>query len=170
MNDRLNWRQQSWFRNLVWVLAFVILFTGVRAWQQKAMPKGLAPAIAGNTVSGKKVSLADYRGKPVLLYFWATWCRICELEQGSIRSIAQDYPVLSIALSSGDARQVGDYMQQHDLRMPTVVDEFGSIADLYGVRGTPTAFFIDANGHIRSIEVGYTSEAGMRMRLWLAGQ
>lgn len=104
-----------------------------------------------------------------MLYFWASWCKICEFEQGSIRSISRDYPILSVALQSGSTMQVSDYMKQHNLNMPTIVDEFGEIASRYGVRGTPAAFFIDANGSIRSVEVGYTSELGMRVRLWLAG-
>lgn len=164
------WLRRTWVKNLVWAFLFLVIFFSVRAWQQHAMPKGEAPAITSTvTVSGKPINLADYRGKPVMLYFWATWCRICEFEQGSIRAISPDHPVLSVALQSGGAAQVSDYMKQHGLDMPTIVDEFGEIANRYGVKGTPTAFFIDANGTIRSVEVGYTSEIGMRVRLWLAG-
>ncbi|MGW8246754.1 MAG: protein disulfide oxidoreductase [Acidiferrobacterales bacterium] len=170
MNDIKMWWRKAWVQNLVWVLLFVVIFFSVRAWQQQAMPKGKAPTFLSTiTVSGKPIDLSDYRGKPLMLYFWATWCKICEFEQGSIRSISEDYPVVSVALQSGSATQVGAYMKQHELSMPTAVDEFGEIASRYGVRGTPTAFFIDANGIIRSVEVGYTSEIGMRIRLWLAG-
>lgn len=133
------------------------------------MPKGTAPPIVGETVSGKTVSLSDYRGKPLMLYFWASWCRICELEQESIRSIARGHAVLSVALRSGNALQLGKYMREHEFHITAIVDEFGLIANSYGVKGTPTAFFIDAEGKIRSVEVGYTSEVGMRIRLWLAG-
>lgn len=169
MIDIKAWWRKAWVQNLVWVLLFVAIYFSVRAWQQQAMPQGKAPAITSTiTVSGKPVNLSDYRGKPLMLYFWATWCRICEFEQGSIRSISQDHPVLSVALQSGNATQVRDYMKQHELRMPTIVDEFGEIANRYGVKGTPAVFFIDANGMIRSVEVGYTSEIGMRVRLWLA--
>jgi len=168
--DIKSWWRRAWLQNLVWLLLMVVIFFSVRAWQQQAMPKGKAPVIASAvTVSGEPLSLSDFRGKPVMLYFWATWCRICEFEQGSIRSISRDHPVLSVALQSGGPIQVGDYMKQHNLDMPTIVDEFGDIAGRYGVRGTPAAFFIDANGRIRSVEVGYTSEIGMRARLWLAG-
>jgi len=164
------WWRKAWVQNLVWVLLFIVIFFSVRAWQQQAMPKGEAPAITSAiTVSGKPISLSEYRGEPLMLYFWATWCRICEFEQASIRAISRDHPVLSVALQSGNAMQVGEYMKQHELSMPTIVDEFGEIANRYGVKGTPSAFFIDANGTIRSVEVGYTSEIGMRIRLWLAG-
>jgi peroxiredoxin len=170
MSEKKEWWRNPWVQNLAWALLFFVVYFSIRAWQQQAMPKGEAPAIASTiTVSGKSISLADYRGKPLMLYFWATWCRICEFEQGSIRAISVDHPVLSVALQSGDAQQVSDYMRQHNLTMPTIVDQFGEIANRYGVKGTPAVFFIDANGKIRSAEVGYTSEIGMRVRLWLAG-
>lgn len=170
MTETKMWWRKAWVQNLVWALLLVAIFFSVRAWQQQAMPKGEAPAIASTiTVSGKPINLSDYRGRPLMLYFWATWCKICKFEQGSIRSISQDYPVLSVALQSGSATQVADYMKQHELNLPTIVDQFGEVASRYGVKGTPTAFFIDANGNIRSVEVGYTSEPGMRLRLWLAG-
>ena len=168
MSESKRWWRTAWFNNLLWLLAFLLVFFGVRAWQQQAMPKGLAPPIVGHTVEGKTVSLSDYRGKPVLLYFWASWCRICEIEQDSIRSLAADYPLLSVALRSGNALQLGQYMDDKDFHITTIVDEFGEIAARYGVRGTPTAFFIDTDGRIRSVEVGYTSGIGMRVRMWLA--
>ena len=170
MTENKKWWRRAWVQNLAWVLLFLVVYFSIRAWQQQAMPKGEAPFIASAvTVSGKPISLSDYRGKPLMLYFWATWCRICEFEQGSIRAISLDHPVLSVALQSGGKQQVSDYMKQHKLNMPTIVDEFGEIANRYGVKGTPAAFFIDADGKIRSAEVGYTSEIGMRARLWLAG-
>lgn len=169
MTEEKKWWKISWVNNLIWILVILIVFFGVRAWKQQAMPKGLAPVFVGETVSGKKISLADYRGKPVMLYFWASWCKICEFEQGSIMSIAEDHPVLGVALRSGNSMQLGKYMQEHNFSITTIVDEFGDISDQYGVRGTPSVFFIDADGQIRSIEVGFTSETGMRIRLWLAG-
>lgn len=169
MTEVKHWWRTTWFKNLMWLLAIVIVFFGIRAWQQQAMPKGKATPLTGQTVDGRTVSLADYRGKPVLLYFWASWCRICEFEQGSIRSLAQDYPLLSVALRSGNELQLRKYMDQKDFHVTAIVDEFGELASQYGVRGTPTAFFINADGEITSIEVGYTSELGMRVRMWLAG-
>jgi len=169
MTETERWWRTAWFRNLLWLLAIAIVFFGIRAWQQQAMPKGMAPPLTGQSVDGRTVSLADYRGKPVLLYFWASWCRICEFEQGSIRSLAKDYPLLTVALRSGNELQLRKYMDEHQFHVTTIVDEFGELASRYGVRGTPSAFFIDADGQIRSIEVGYTSEPGMRVRMWLAG-
>ena len=163
------WLRKPWIQNLLWVFLFVIVYYSVRTWQNQLAPKGEAPAISSTiTVSGKPVDLASFRGKPLMLYFWATWCKICEAEQGSIRSVSQDYQVLSVAWKSGSAAQVGAYMKQHNLSMPTIVDDSGEIGSLYGIRGTPKAFFIDEKGTIRSIDGGYGTELGMRIRLWLA--
>lgn len=169
MTEAGRWWRSAWFKNLLWLLAIAIVFFGIRAWQHQAMPKGIAPPLTGQTVDGRTVSLADYRGKPVLLYFWASWCRICEFEQGSILSLAKDYPLLTVALRSGNELQLRKYMDEHQFHVTAIVDEFGELGSRYGVRGTPSAFFIDADGQIRSIEVGYTSELGMRVRMWLAG-
>lgn len=169
MTEAKRWWRTAWSKNLLWLLAIAVVFFGIRAWQQQAMPKGMAPPLTGQTIDGRMVSLADYRGKPVLLYFWASWCRICEFEQGSILSLAKDYPLLTVALRSGNELQLRKYMDEHQFHVTAIVDEFGELASRYGVRGTPSAFFIDADGQIRSIEIGYTSEFGMRIRMWLAG-
>lgn len=161
--------RNPWVRNVLWLMAILLMYYGARTWQQWHLPKGQAPELVGMTVTGERASLSDYRGQPVMLYFWATWCPICEAEQGSIESIAADHPVLSVAMRSGNAMQVNEYMEQHGLKLKTIVDEFGGLSARYRVKGTPTAFFIDAQGNIRSIEVGYTTGIGMRVRLWLAG-
>ena len=164
------WLRKTWVQNLIWLLLIVVVYMSVRTWQNQLSPKGEAPAISSTlTVSGKPIDLASFRGKPLMLYFWATWCNICKLEQGSIRSVTRDHQVLSVAWKSGSAAQVGAYMKKHDLNMPTIIDDSGEIAKLYGVRGTPKAYFIDEKGVIRSIDGGYSSEIGMRIRLWFAG-
>jgi len=163
------WLRKTWVQNLLWLFLFVVVYVSIRTWQNQYSPKGEAPAISSTvTVSGKPIDLASYRGKPLMLYFWATWCKICEAEQGSIRAISQDYPVLAVAWKSGSAAQVGAYMKQHNLNMPTIVDDSGEIGKLYGVRGTPKAYYIDGKGIIRSIDGGYGTELGMRIRLWFA--
>ncbi|NIR95441.1 MAG: protein disulfide oxidoreductase, partial [Gammaproteobacteria bacterium] len=95
------------------------------------------------------------------------WCPVCELEQGMIDNLSRDYPVISIAMQSGEAEEVIRYLSEQGVDYPVINDQQGSIARLYGVRGVPASFVLDSSGEVRFVTRGYTSEWGMRMRLWL---
>ena len=73
-------------------------------------------------------------------------------------------------MQSGSAAEVTKYLREHDLKVSVVNDPDGAIAAAWGVRATPTTFFVDGDNRIRLREVGYTSGPGLRLRLWLAGQ
>lgn len=162
------WRR-SWVRWGAYLLLLLAVYLAARAWQTRDLASGVAPEIEGVTLDGRPVALSDYRGAPVLLHFWATWCRICALEEQSIDALAEDYPVLTVALQSGDAAAVGRYLRERGLDFPVVLDPGGRLAGRYGVRGVPTTLVIGPEGRIRSREVGYTTGFGLRLRLWLAG-
>ncbi len=130
---------------------------------------GPAPALQGIMLSGEQASLEDFRGKPVLVHFWATWCPICRTEEGSIDSLAADYPVLTVATGSGEAADIRKYLADNDLEFPVLMDESGMLGVRWGIRGVPSSFVVDADGQIRHVAVGYTTELGLRIRLWLAG-
>ena len=103
----------------------------------------------------------------MLVHFWASWCPVCELEQDSIQSISNDYPVISVAMQSGNDLEVTAYMEENKLSFPTIVDEHGILAKQFGVRGVPTSFILSPGGKIAFSEIGYTTEIGLRTRLWL---
>lgn len=146
----------------------MVLILAVRAWQQRDVARGPAPALAGQTLAGKSYSLASSSGQPVLVHFWATWCPICRLEQGSIESLARDYPTVTVAMQSGDATAVEQHLKKEGLHFPVINDPDGRIAARWGVRAVPASFIVDAAGRIRFVEIGYTSGPGLRLRLWLA--
>ena len=166
MSIKLN--RKTVVTNIAWLAVFALVFFGVRFYQQREMPKGIAPAVAGITLKGNHVSI-EKSAKPVLLHFWATWCHICQWEQATITSLAKDYSVISIAIQSGDDDKVKSYVRENKLSFPVINDEFGQFAMDYGVRGVPSSFVIDKDGVIRAVEVGYTSEIGLRLRLWWVG-
>lgn len=161
-NHKPKWR---WAVDLLLILAVVL---GIHAWQTRQMPAGAAPPLAGQLLSGEQKNLADYRGEPVLVHFWATWCPVCRATDGSIHDIARDYPVLTVASNSGSADEVRDYLLENKLDFPVLIDERGVDGLRWGVLGVPASFVIDGDGQIRSVAVGYTTEIGLRARLWLA--
>ncbi len=164
-----NDRRRFWRNFLIQITLILLVYFAVQAWQSRHAPRGLAPLISGQLLDGRSVKLEDYRGKPVLIHFWASWCSICRFEQASIESIAKDYAVISIASQSGDESEVRAYVEENQVRMPVLVDEAGEWGNLYGVRGFPSSYVIDAEGQISDVEIGYSSEWGLRARLLLAG-
>ena len=84
--------------------------------------------------------------------------------------VMQDHPVLTIAMQSGSPADVARVLKARRLNWPTLVDTDGAITQRYGLPGVPALVVLDAQGNIRFVEVGYTSEIGMRLRLWWAGR
>lgn len=107
------------------------------------------------------------RGKPVLLHFWATWCRVCQIEASNIETLSKEYEVLTVAVNSGENAAVNAYMEKNGLHFRVLNDENGSWAKQFHIRVFPTTFIYDAEGKLRFAEVGYTTTAGLLGRLKL---
>jgi len=161
-NSPRYWR---WVRDALILLA---VFLAIQWWQTRDMPRGEAPALVGVGLDGQPMALSAYRGSPVLVHFWATWCPVCRLENGSIASIAADHAVISVASTSGTAAEVRAFLAENELQMPVMMDESGELARHWNVQGVPATFVIDSAGLIDYATVGYSSEIGLRLRLALA--
>ena len=147
---------------------FILLYLGVRTYMQWHLVSGTLPPIQAVTLTGTHFDSAQPRKGPLLIHFWASWCPICHLEQRGIQVISRDYPVLSIAMNSGDAIEVKQFLHQQGLDFPVVNDPDGEIAKQFGVTGVPVSFVVNEHNQIRYVERGYTTEWGLRLRLWLA--
>jgi thiol-disulfide isomerase/thioredoxin len=152
------------------ILFFLLVYLAIRAWVQQDMAEGPAPVLEAELLDGSRISLEQYEGKPVLVYFWASWCGICKLEQGAINSVQKDWPVITVAMQSGNASDIELYLNEHQLDWTVIPDPDGSLAQRYGVRGVPSSFILNKEGVIRFQEAGYTTTLGLRARLWAAGQ
>lgn len=162
-------RWRRWTRIIIIdVLIFLVVYFSVQLWIGRDALSGDAPALQGVLVSGQPVSLADFRGKPVLVHFWASWCGICRFEHKSIDSIAEDYTVITVMTRSGNEQEARQYLAENDIRSKVILDETGDLADSFNVRGVPASFIINRQGEIDDVEIGYSSEWGLRARLWLA--
>jgi len=146
----------------------LVLLAGVRAYQQRNVPSGHAPALVGTALDGSQVSLAAFRGNPVVVHFWATWCGVCKAEQSNIDALARDVAVVTVATQSGSAEQIAAYVSAHGVTPTVIADTSGALAKRFGVGAFPTTFVLDGDGDIRHVEVGYTTELGLRVRTWLA--
>ena len=161
--------QRRWLRRTLEVSVFICALALLHLYQTRTLVSGMAPDFEAQLLDGSPVSLRQYRGHPLLLQFWATWCPVCNLEQGSIQSISRDHPVLSVALDGASVAEIIQWMQEKGVDYPVIRDADGVISTGYGVRGVPASLIIDASGQVRFVEVGYTSEWGLRARLWWVG-
>ena len=161
-------REKRWFRWATEALIVLVVVVGVHFYTTRGAVRGVAPAIQGVTLDGRPVALSQWRGRPVLVHFWATWCPVCKLEQGSIANLARSHAVITVATQSGDAAKVRAWLRAEGLQMPVLLDADGTMAAAWGARGVPASFIIDGGGRIRFVEFGYTTEWGLRLRLWLA--
>ncbi len=165
MNTQTKKRWISW---LIYIVLFVVM-PGANWWKTRDALSGNLSEFSGELMDGTTFTLADYTGKPILLHFWATWCPVCDLQKGSIQSISQDYPVISIASWSEGESAVNTYMQENHLAFPVMLDNSGQLAQTFGLKGVPASFILDRQGEIKFVETGYSTEYGLRFRLWLSG-
>ncbi len=150
------------------VVLLVALFFAISAFQTRSMASGPAPALAGELLDGGHFDLNQLQGRPAVIHFWATWCGICRREAGTIRDLAVDHSVITVAMQSERA-EVEQFLHLGGGRYPVLLDESGELSRRFGVQAVPATFILDSNGTIRYATVGYTTELGLRTRLWLAG-
>ena len=111
-----------------------------------------APQWSLKTQSGDTISLAQYQGQPVILHFWATWCPYCKKIQPTLEELTALYPKSNIALvgvsfNEDEGSTPQDVLEERGHQFITAI-KGESVASRYGVRGTPSTFFINAKGDV----------------------
>lgn len=124
----------------------------------------IAPTFQTQRLDGAAAHFpAAWAGRPVVVRFWADWCRFCEGEMKAIETVWQRHKSQGleiVAVNAGqDRKAVAAFMQKIDVSYPALLDERSAIAKSYGVVGLPTTYFIDAKGIVRGKIVGEADEA-----------
>ena len=153
---------------LSYLVIFVVVSQGISWWKSRGAQTGNLSGFNVELLDGARFEISEFSGKAVLLHFWATWCPVCGLQEGSVESIAQDYPVVTIASWSEGEAAVNKYMHDNGLTFPVMLDDSGQLARSFGLKGVPASFILSPNGEIAFVETGYTTETGLRLRLWLS--
>jgi len=152
-------------KSAFYIFAAVFIFAG-QFLASSGVVSGKPPMIERPTLNGTAAMPLIAKG-PAMIYFWAEWCGICRSIQNNVSAVLHDYPAVTVAVRSGDDQAVIAYMNAKQLTWPTVNDSDGGIAQAYGVNTVPALLFVNASGDIVFSSVGYTSEWGLRFRLWL---
>ena len=175
------------FLNIVfWIAILVMLFIAAQnfynRYQSKAEVENKLKQQSGSSISGndpkrvaapdfllkdlegKEVRLSDYKGKIVVLNFWASWCPPCREEIPDFiraheeQSKGNDAVVLAVNLTNGYNNETPDrakkFVRDNKMTMKVLLDEKSEAAEKYGIVSIPTTFFIDREGFVHSYSVG----------------
>lgn len=162
-------RLKKWSKELL-VLA-VIIFIATAAMDLWRKPERLSPELLTplTLVDGESISLIEMsHEKPILVYFWATWCGICKMTSPTVAELAAaGVPVISVAIRSGDSDKLIVGMSKKGYNFPVINDIRGQLSSSADVSATPTFMIID-KGEMVSFTSGWTSYWGLRARLAIA--
>ena len=127
--------------------------------------------LSAHAGAASKMHLADLKGKPIMLNFWASWCDPCKHEapllQATWRS-TQSQRIIFLGVDFQDTQSAGlNFLQTYGITYPNVADDTGSTAINYGVSGVPETFFIDRHGVIVSKVIGELTVQTMQSNLQL---
>lgn len=122
-----------------------------------------APDFTLTDINGQEVSLSDFKGKIILVDFWATWCGPCKMEIPSFIKLQEDYKddvvILGISLDQGGPQVVVPFAEKMNINYPIVYGDGTVVKAFGGVRGIPTTFVIDRDFNIQRKYVGYTDHS-----------
>jgi thiol-disulfide isomerase/thioredoxin len=126
-------------------------------------PGQLAPDFVLDTLDGGEARLSDFRGKIVLLNFWASWCGPCRIEFPDLIKVYErhkDSGFEIVAVNLGESRQVaGRFADQFKLPFPILLDSNAGVARQYSTYSIPTSYFLDRNGVIVGVRAGAMKES-----------
>jgi peroxiredoxin len=129
-----------------------------------------APAFETVRLDGTRAQFpADFAGRPVVIRFWADWCKYCEGEMKDIEPIYRREKVRGLevlAVNAGQDRATASaFVGKLGISYPALLDEDATIAKRYGVTGLPTTYFIDRQGRIAAKQIGEMTAAAFEQRV-----
>lgn len=122
------------------------------ATEQEGIVVGtFAPDFRLKTLKGEAAALSDYRGKIVLINFWATWCGPCKAEMPSMEALYRSYPredfeILAVSIDIDPAAPIQQFIEDFGFTFPVLLDETFQVNDQYQVRVVPTSVVVDRKG------------------------
>lgn len=173
MKEYLN---KAYLLSLILVLLFTALLLkqaggeSFSPWEIENIIGKEAPDFTIKDLSGRMVALSSFRGKPILLNFWATWCPYCREERPQLDFLHERYKdkglvIIAVSIDRSVAK-VKRYLEKIPADYVVLIDEETEVARTYGVFALPTSFLIDREGKIRHKFMGmrkWTDEASKEL-------
>ena len=123
----------------------------------------VAPDFTLKDLNGNDVKLSDYKGKIVILNFWAVWCKYCLVEMPDFnelnKELEKENEVVILAINSQESpNKVKEYLSSSNIDLKVLLDQDGAVTQTYGITGFPTTFFIDKDGTLVTYISGMTDK------------
>jgi cytochrome c biogenesis protein CcmG/thiol:disulfide interchange protein DsbE len=133
----------------------LMLVLGLKLAHHTPQPitSGAAPDFTLQSLDGKTIRLSDFRGTPVVLNFWATWCQPCKIEMPWFVDLQRQYgptrvQFLGVAMDDASSKEIAEFAQNMKVNYPILIGK-EAVGDAYGgVQFLPETFYIDRNGTI----------------------
>lgn len=166
-------QRKSLFLNAVF---FVAVFLAVTTFQTRNMlstSDTTAPALSGPLLGGGNYDIAAAGNRPVLVYFFAPWCKFCAVSSDNLTRLRRlrdndSLEILAVALDWQDRDEVRSYVDRHELDLPVVLGD-SRIAQDWHVYAFPTYYVLDSDRRIRRRDLGYSTQFGLWWRTWFVG-
>ncbi len=151
-----------------------IVFFGALSYQSRNMLAAdgqIAPELRGTTLSGRPYDLKDAAARPVLVYFFAPWCRICAASAGNLNRLRRwrdpgEIEIVAVALDWDTAAEVRDYVDRHELNVTVLLGD-AKVARLWQIYAFPSYYVLNSDHRIVRRDIGYSSQLGLWIRAWL---
>ncbi len=146
---------------LIALLLYIGLMQEGAEHQTRVSTGDKAPDFTLKTLEGKEVRLSDYKGKVVLINFWASWCPPCRAEMPLFEDVYKRYrdkgfEILAISTDVNE-EAVHKFLKDIKVSFPILMDD-GKVSEIYGITGLPTSYLLDRDGKVIRIRLGEYKE------------
>jgi peroxiredoxin len=147
---------------LGWVIASPQLSADVDIAASASAPvKGYhAPDFQLQDINGFHYTLSDFKGRLVVINFWASWCPPCKAEMPAFQEVSNEYSIEEVIFigvnvtNQDNINNVLEFLEDKDVTFPILLDQTGSVTNAYDVYSMPTTFFVDKDGIIQKVMIG----------------
>jgi peroxiredoxin/outer membrane lipoprotein-sorting protein len=133
------------------------------------LANSVSPDFVLQDLEGKDTALSSFKGKPVLVDFWAVWCEPCREQMPKIQEAQRLFSgkgLIVLAINDGETPEAaGKYIREHGYSFPVLLDPNRTVADKFSVAGIPSLFLIDGDGHVRAQFTGYSPLVDLKEEL-----
>lgn len=156
------------------IIVFIILVFSLGALSSCVYPPGEkvdigqpAPSFKLFDMHSQEISLEKYKGKIILLDFWATWCTPCRMTMPVVEKLSKEFPddMVVLAVNLRESKDVvEEYAFEQAISSQILLDEDGTVSATYGAYAIPMQILIDRSGVVRHIQAGFNLNMAARMR------
>ncbi len=163
-------RSTRWTMDIAFVLLALFVITSFQSRHLLSGNEPLPPAQL-EALDGSTLEVHDLDARRTIVYFWTTWCGVCDVQSGAISSMYEraqnddDLEVISVVLHYQSVEQIERFVEEEEIDFPVYLGT-DSIAQRYNITSFPTIYIIDDEHRVRHGLVGYKTSWGLRARLW----